>query len=75
MVRALRHNVIVQPGGRIEIASDDLPAGTHAEVIVLVDENQRQKSYLSLFGCGKGAFPSPEAADQFLRQERDAWER
>lgn len=31
--------------------------------------------YLALLGSGKGAFATAEEADQFLRQERDAWEK
>ncbi len=31
--------------------------------------------YLALLGSGKGAFASAEEVDQFLRQERDAWEK
>ena len=31
--------------------------------------------YLALIGSGKGAYSSSEEADQFLRQERDAWEK
>ncbi len=35
---ALRQNVIIQPGGRIEITSPYLVPGMVVEVIVLVDE-------------------------------------
>ena len=31
--------------------------------------------YLTLLGSGKGAFATAEEADQFLRQERDEWEK
>jgi len=31
--------------------------------------------YVALIGSGKGAFSTPEEADHFLREERDAWER
>jgi hypothetical protein len=31
--------------------------------------------YLALLGSGKGAFATAEEADQFLRQERDEWEK
>ncbi|MGH9899334.1 MAG: hypothetical protein ACRD63_04290 [Pyrinomonadaceae bacterium] len=30
--------------------------------------------YASLFGSGKGVFVTPEEADQFVREERDAWD-
>ena len=35
---------------------------------------QRPPSYLALFASGRGAFATPEEADEFVRQERDAWE-
>ena len=38
MNKALRKRVRVQPGGRIELQDDALPAGTDAEVIVLLPE-------------------------------------
>jgi len=75
MVRAVKQTVTIQAGGRVEVTSTELPEGQQAEVIVLIREQARAKSYASLFGCGKGAFTSPDEADAFLRKERDAWNR
>ena len=75
MVRAVQQTVTIQPGGRVGVTSTELPEGQQAEVIVLVREQPRTKSYASLFGCGRGAFSSPDEADAFLRKERDAWNR
>ena len=74
MVRALKHTVVVQPGGRVEITSDELKAGQQAEVIILLSSEPSAKSYLALFGSGRGAFATPEEADAFLRRERDLWD-
>jgi hypothetical protein len=30
--------------------------------------------YVAFFGSGRGAFATPDEADAFIRQERDAWE-
>ncbi|MGE0131343.1 MAG: hypothetical protein AB7U82_24955 [Blastocatellales bacterium] len=30
--------------------------------------------YVALIGSGKGLYASPEEADRFIREERDAWE-
>ena len=51
MVRALRETVRVQPGGKIELTSSDLPEGAKAEVIVLVDgrEDVHKLDILGLF--------------------------
>ena len=74
MVTAVKQIVTIQPGGRVELSSDELREGQQAEVIVLVERPTSSKSYLALFGAGKGAFPDSETADAFLRLERDAWE-
>ena len=74
MVRAIKQTVTIQSGGRIELTSAELPEGRQAEVIVLVPPTPAAKSYLALFGSGKGGFAGPEEADAFLRQERDAWD-
>jgi hypothetical protein len=74
MVQQLKTVVTIQPGGRVEIPSSDLPEGQRAEVIVRVGSEPQPKDYLALFGTGRGAFASAEEADRFLRSERDAWE-
>lgn len=74
MDRTIRQRTVVLPGGHIEVQSDDLPAGTEVEVIVLLPAPQAGVSYLSLFGAGRGAYRSPGEADTFLRKERDSWE-
>ncbi len=73
MTRALRHQVTVQPGGRIEVQSADLTPGQCAEVIVLVEESQNGRANATFFGSGRGAFATPAEADRFLREERDGW--
>jgi hypothetical protein len=42
MVAALKKTVTIQPGGRIEISSPKLRAGAKAEVIVILNEQQRE---------------------------------
>jgi hypothetical protein len=74
MVTALKQMVTVQQGGRIEIPSSQLPEGSNAEVIVLVESVKRTVSLASLIGKGKGGFDSPKSVDDYLREERDSWE-
>lgn len=75
MVSAIREHVTVQAGGRIEIPASELPAGAEAEVIVVLEQTERRSgSLLNMLGKGKGCFTSPEAADAFIRRERDAWD-
>ena len=37
-------------------------------------ETNGEPDYLAMFGSGRGAFESASEADEFIRQERDAWE-
>lgn len=61
-----------------------LPPETLVQLIRRVAEILEQKQtipattkvdYLALIGSGQGAFASAAEADQFLREERDRWER
>lgn len=74
MLHAIRQKVTVQAGGRIEICAPELAEGTRAEVIVIEEPAPQASQRLTeLIGQGRGAFPSPEDADAFLRREREAW--
>jgi len=81
MVRAIKEQVTVQPGGLVEIRRSDLPAGITVEVIVMIDEStnggsgDRPGPFSSFFGSVRNCFRSGEEADAFIRAERDAWPR
>jgi hypothetical protein len=71
----IRQKVTVQPGGLIALQSPDFVEGSEVEVIVLLEPSASpQVSLASLIGTGKGSFATAQEADQFIRQERDAWE-
>jgi hypothetical protein len=81
MVATIKQTVTVQPGGIIQIRSDQFKPGTQAEVTVRVEtpepipEPQKRVTWASLRGAGKGCYASAEEVDAFIRSERDAWER
>ena len=76
MVRAIKENVIIRPGGLIEIRRPDLPEGAAAEVIVMVEDRPEKLPRLTSFiGKAKGCFRSAAEVDAFIRAERDAWDR
>jgi hypothetical protein len=80
MIRAHRHQVVVQKGGRVEVRSPDLKPGTLADVIILEPSPPAPaagpaRRLSDLVGSCKGMFSSPREADAFLDQERDAWPR
>ncbi len=73
MLQAIRQRVTIQPGGRVEIIAPELTAGNEAEVIILEEQAPPARRLADLIGSGKGAFSSPQEADNFIRRERDAW--
>ena len=68
MVQAIKQVVVIQPGGRVEIVSADLPVGREAEVIVLVPVQAaaNNRDAWGLFG------DEPELVDQIVRDALDA---
>lgn len=76
MLRAIRERVTIKPGGMIEIHRPELPVGTEAEVIIMVEQPAVELPPLASFvGKGKGCFSSAAEVDAFIRAERDQWER
>ncbi len=74
MIQAIRKDVVIQHGGRIQFDSSELKEGMHAEVIVILKESPSRGKLASFIGQGKGAFDSSDAVDLFLRTERESWE-
>ncbi|MEH1904683.1 MAG: hypothetical protein V7L04_25585 [Nostoc sp.] len=76
MLNGLRQQAIVKPGGVVEISSPELPAGVTVEVIVLIESPPKysEKPLTSFIGSARGSFATTEEVDNFIRQERDAWE-
>lgn len=73
MVRAIKEQVTIQPGGLIEIRRPDLPVGATAEVIVMVEEGngsaKSAKNFSDFFGSVRNCFGTGAAADAFIRAE------
>ncbi len=75
MIQAIKKDVTVLQGGRIEFSAPELKAGVRAEVVVFIPEPPAIAPKLTSFiGKGKGAFSKPADVDEFLRNERDQWE-
>ena len=66
----------VKTGGLIELRFPELEEGTTAEVIVVVGSIDRNESapLSDLIGSARGAFISAAEADEFVSQERKAWQ-
>lgn len=79
MQTALRLTGIVQPGGLVEVSSPQLPSGKTVDVIILFpQENElRRRSVTDILSEAPGqlGFQTAEEVDNYIREERDAWER
>jgi len=80
MQSALRTVTTILPGHRIEITASELPEGATVEVIVVlpVTAEPRRLSmleFLESLPAGPRAFPTWEEYEQFLREEKDSWDR
>ena len=75
----VRQQVIVGVAGRIVIQVPQLPPGTRVEVIVVeqagaaADEVRSVRRSSLIASCPR-MLGSPHEADDFLSQERDAWD-
>lgn len=78
MQTAIKLTGTVQPGGRVEVSSPQLPAGEAVDVIVLFPQEaviaRRSVTDILAEAPGHLAFQSAEEVDAYLREERDAWE-
>lgn len=86
MQTAVRLTAIVQPGGRLEMQSPELPEGAEVEVIALLPKNvsslatakntPRPSALEIIAGLnGHRLFASAAEVDTYLETERDSWER
>jgi len=75
MEEVLRKRIVVQKGGRVVVDATGLPEGAEAELILRIEEADPPAKYRDLIGSGKGAYSLPEEALEFLRRERDAWDK
>ena len=80
MLKEIRQDAVVKPGGVIELASTELPAGTAVKVIVLVGEEIEQsgvtpedeEKWADFDKNVVGAWKDDEEINQiFLEIERD----
>ncbi len=69
----------VQPGGRIEVTDTDLPSGASVDIFVLPALQQRahRRSAVDILAeaPGKRAFKTADEVDEYVRTERDSWDR
>jgi hypothetical protein len=78
MQSALQLKTTVLPGGRIEIAAQELSPGESVDVIILFPSSQgsQRRSALDILAEAPGQcqFKTAAEVDEYLRRERDAWD-
>lgn len=80
MQAALRVQTTVLTGGKIEVVAPQIPPGAAVELIILLQESPvseaKQQSALDILNSapGKQSFQCAEEVEQYLHEERDAWE-
>jgi hypothetical protein len=78
MTQTLQIETTILPGHRIEIQAPELPEGRSATVFVLVEEKPLSKRRLSEILAdyrGGQLFRSAEEVDDYLRAERESWDK
>ena len=77
MQTALRLTGTVQPGGRVEVSSPQLPPGRAVDVIVLFprESEEVRRSVVDILAEAPGhlAFQTAEELDDYVQGERNAW--
>ena len=79
MQAALRFTGTVQPGGRVEVSSPQLPSGKAVDVIILfsgeTETLRRSVTDVLAEAPGQIVFQSAEEVDAYIREEDAAWDR
>jgi hypothetical protein len=67
----------VQPGGRIEIISQELPVGEDVDVVVSSTHPSARRSAVDILNEAPGGllFKTVEDVAAYLREEKEAWDR
>ena len=77
MRKALHVRTMVQPGGKVEIASPELEAGQTVDVVVLHESNTKGRSIMEILNSGpeRRLFQTAEEVKAYLAEEKASWDR
>ena len=79
MPTTLRLETTVLPGHRVEVIAPELPEGMPVEVIVVpsraATQRQSMLEFLKTLPPGPLVFKTPKEVDEYLQEERNAWDR
>lgn len=76
MAPSLWFTTKVLPGKRIEVTSPDFVEGEEVEVLVFLRERNRRSALDVLKSAPTpDGFKSADEVDEYIRKERDSWDR
>lgn len=79
MENAWHLKTTVQPGGRIEVTDVGLPSGASVDIFVLpaLPPRATRRSALDVLAeaPGKRLFKTAQEVDDYIRAERNSWDR
>ena len=77
MQKALHVRTMVQPGGKVEIASPELEVGQTVDVVVLHESNAKGRSIMEILNSGpeRRLFQTAEEVKAYLAEEKASWDR
>ena len=77
MQKALHIRTTVQPGGKVEIVSQELPVGEDVDVVVSSASSPERRSAVDILNEAPGGLVFKTAADvaAYLKEEKESWGR
>lgn len=77
MQKVLHLKATVQPGGKVEFASPELPAGETVDVVVMRESGSRGRSIMEILNSGpeRRLFQTAEEVRTYLGEEKASWHR
>ena len=77
MQKALHIRTKVLPGGKVEVASPELEAGQTVDVVVTRSSSTERRSVVDILAEAPGhrLFKTGKEVDDYIKEERAAWDR
>ena len=77
MPKVLHRKTTVLPGGKVEIVSPELPKGQTVDVVVRYAPPAAGRSAVDILAeaPGQRLFRTAKEVDDYIREERAAWDR
>lgn len=77
MQKVFHQKVTVLPGGKVEVISTELEEGQTVDVVVLHESLPERRSAVEILAEAPGhlIFKTAKEVDDYIREERESWDR